>query len=323
MALDPPRLARSEKDGATARDGARHPSVRALLGVVGQTDAEAAIRARAIALVDELRGFADWEGPPFDMEALASFRGFRVRYSDGFSRRQDACITPGLIAINRQKPRRRQRYSVAHEIIHTLFPDYEAELRRAGALWRDESPAGAAASDPYEAELEHLCQVGAAELLLPRFAFQPELQALGLSLETAIALSERFDASLEATTRRAVELTPAPALAVFVEPSGRDMSRESRPADYSPFAQLAVARMAVSPSADGFGVARGARVPPTSVIHKAWKRASYPPAAADIYTADETWPLRDGADVLVRCSAMVLPRRSRTPCEVLALVAIQ
>lgn len=322
MAPEARRLTGVEAGNDARRGSARHPSVRALLAAVGTSDAEAAIRARAIGLVDELRALVDWEGPPFDVDALASFRGFVVRYSDGFSPRQDACITPGVIAINRQKPRRRQRYSVSHEIIHTLFPDYEEELRRVGALWRDESPSGAAAVDPAEAELEHLCQVGAAELLLPRFAFEPELQRLGVSLEAVIALSARFDASPEATARRAVELSPTRVAAVFVEPPARDAATASLASNYSPIAELRVTRTTVSPVARGFDFPRGSRVPAGSVVYKAWKRAPYPRVATDIYAANETWTLADGAPIPVRCNAMVLPRRSPTPFAVLALVEL-
>jgi hypothetical protein len=273
-------------------------------------------RGRARVLPREGRTF------PFDVDALASYRGFIVRYTDGFSPRQDACITPGVIAINRQKPRRRQRFSVSHEIIHTLFPDYEEELRRAGPLWRDESPSGAAAMDPREAELEHLCQVGAAELLLPRFAFEPELQRLGLSLETVIALSDRFDASRVATARRAVELSQARAVAVFVGPPIPDAATASLASNYSPVAELKVSRTTVSPAAADFDLSRGTRVPAGSVVYKAWKRAPYPRVARDIYAANEVWPLPDGTSVTLRCSAMVLPRRSSTPCEVLALAEL-
>src|SRR5690348_3385902 len=117
-----------------------HPSVEALLETVGHSlSPEDAIRSRARSLVDEVRETLGWEGPPFDPRALASYRGLKVRRSyHGFTAKQDACITPGLVAVNGNKPTRRQRYSIAHEVIHTLFPDYEVELRRVGMFWRQE-----------------------------------------------------------------------------------------------------------------------------------------------------------------------------------------
>jgi len=298
----------------------RHESVRALLEEMGGDDPEAAIRSRARALIDELRSAFAWEGPPFDLAALASYQGFQVTSVDGLSPGQDACIMPGQIALNIQKPRRRQRYSLAHEIVHTLFPDYKEQLRKAGALYREESTTRSALLDPSEEELEELCQIGAAELLLPRFAFEPELHRHGVSLATIIKLSENFDASLEATARRVVELNTDPLVVAFL---GADQSASGAvPSgrDYSPFVRLRVNRVAISPLASGYRSLRNAIVPRTSVAYKAWKRASHPQSASDVYSGYENWTEVDDAALGVRCSAMALPRRSATPHEVLVLM---
>ena len=301
---------------------AHHPSVAALLKAQGGDDPEIAIRERARALIDEVRSFLVWEGPPFDMEALASYRGYSVKTVSGFSTRQDALITPGVIAVNEQKPPRRRRYSVAHEIVHTLFPDYEDELRRAGSFGRDESRATAARIDPREAELERLCQLGAAELLMPRFAFEPELRARGLSLPTILALSELFDTSVEASARRGVELSTTPAIAVFIEPKARTPYADVSTHDYSPYAELRIASSSRSPAAGAFSFPRESVVPSKSVVYKAWKRAPHPRVACDYYEADEVWQLEFTTDIRLRCSTLVLPRRSRTPYQVLALLEL-
>lgn len=263
-------------------------------------------------------GTLGWEGPPFDVSALASYCGFDVRYADGFAPTQDACITPGRITVNRAKPRRRQRYSVSHEIVHTLIPGYREALDTGGPLWRDE--AQAATADAAEIELEHLCQVGAAELLLPYFAFSPDLLALGLSLGTVIALGERYDASTEATARRAVDLSAEPAAVTFLVPHDRD-GRVYPPGDYTPYAELRVARNYPNSAFATAACALGEIPPKSSIVRKAWKRASYRALACDVYAAEECWEKSGaGASQAVHVEAMVLPHRATAPAEVLMLV---
>lgn len=297
-----------------------HPSVAALLAAYGTSNAELAIRSRARALLEEVAAFTGFEGPPFDVVALASYRGFKVRYSDAFSSTQDACVLPGAIVLNRRKPRRRQRYSIAHEIIHTLFPDYEEEIRSAGALWRDEAAQVEEGSGA--AELEHLCQVGASELLLPQFAFEPQLTSTGLSLHSVIRLSSIFDASVEATVRRAVEITTTASCAVFYLPHDRNSGRPIAQG-YTPYAELRVSRAYGNSGAAAILPLRGTAPPQTSVVYKAWKRAPHLRLAADTYEAREEWPLTSSAareTLEIRCDAMSLPRRDKEPTEVLTLL---
>jgi hypothetical protein len=71
-----------------------------------------------------------------------------------------------------------------------------------------------AAFDPQQ-EVEHLCQVGAAELLMPEEAFAPDLARLGLSLRSISELSSRYQASREAVVRRMLGLTNQTAALAF------------------------------------------------------------------------------------------------------------
>ena len=146
-----------------------HPSVLALLAVHGGDDPDAAIRQRARALVAEVMDLG-WEGPPFSMRELASVRGYRVSESDTLSGDQDAFITAGQIVVNASVAPVRQRYSIAHEIGHTLFPDFGEEIARQARIWlrpKDES------------ELEQLCQSAAAEFLMPVSIFGEMVRAKG------------------------------------------------------------------------------------------------------------------------------------------------
>jgi hypothetical protein len=66
-----------------------------------------------------------WQGPPFDPFKLADILGVdTIPNADVF----DARVVPVssdrfLIEYNPDKPRSRVRFSLAHELAHTLFPD--------------------------------------------------------------------------------------------------------------------------------------------------------------------------------------------------------
>jgi hypothetical protein len=65
---------------------------------------------------------------------------------------------------------------------------------------------------------EVLCDIAASELLLPKRFFSPDLEAGGLALDCIEELASLYEASVEATALRAVDLWPEPAaLLVFRE----------------------------------------------------------------------------------------------------------
>ncbi|MES3034930.1 MAG: ImmA/IrrE family metallo-endopeptidase [Gemmatimonadota bacterium] len=295
------------------------PSVAALLAAEPDAeDAVDAIRRRARALIREVQQVATWDGPPFDLTALASYKGFHVETSTLLRSSQEAFIVPGVITLNGNKPPSRRRYSLAHEIGHTLFPDFDDALRQTRKLWRDQSSASRAnASDT---NVEHLCQVAAAEFLLPEFAFRRLLNADDLSLATVVSLAARFEASIEATCRRSIELTSKRALAIFVQPW--DTTKQTFSRGYAPRVPLRVVRAHASPAMGVCDVRPGTPAALTSVVSKAWMRALAPTLGVDIYTATEVWPVSEAGeatDTSFTCEAMVLPYRSPSPCEVIGL----
>ena len=69
--------------------------------------------------------------------------------------------------------------------------------------------------DP-EHELEYLCDVGAAEILLPVEEFESDLAVFGSTLRAVAALRERYHASREAIVRRMVQVGSERTAAVFL-----------------------------------------------------------------------------------------------------------
>src|SRR5207245_9174689 len=91
-------------------------------------------------------------------------------------------------------------------------------------------------------EVEFLCDVGAAELLLPADAFLIDLKSLGFSLDAVLPLRERYAASREAIIRRMVQLDSGASAAVFLE-------HRLKPSEIAAARQLRLVEPAVRPQA--------------------------------------------------------------------------
>lgn len=165
--------------------------------------AEIAARARAMALEGMDRG---WQGPPFDPLALAELLGIEIAANAAVRDAQTVPVGRGRVRIefNPNRPRGRMRYSVAHELAHTLFPDVAEKVRHRSIHHelRDD-----------EWQLEALCNIAAAELLMPltKFASNPPDE---LTIHYVMDQQRKFDVSTEALVIRLVE-TSSESLAAF------------------------------------------------------------------------------------------------------------
>src|ERR1044071_2558077 len=140
----------------------RHPGLLRFATAEGLSgDPVGAIRRRTRAVVATAMDRA-WSGPPWDVGVLASLLDIRVVQTGLLSRGQDALWSSGCVLVGRGA-RTRNRYSIAHEIVHSLIADYDEAV--------DLSRMTPAEKRRAEGELEYLCQVGAAELLMPCESF--------------------------------------------------------------------------------------------------------------------------------------------------------
>ncbi len=152
-----------------------------------------------------------WNGPPFNPEILASLQGIKVEDADS-TIDADARLLPlpdGRLGIqyDSSKPRTRVNFSICHELAHTFFPDaYETTRYR-----RQKSSA-----DHEYMQLEWLCDLAAAELLMPRASFTTHLAENDVSLQTVRRLSALYEASGEAVLIRISQLSQRPCAIVFL-----------------------------------------------------------------------------------------------------------
>jgi Zn-dependent peptidase ImmA (M78 family) len=188
-----------------------HPHVVAILEETERSDPFVAVRIKARVVAEryfEVFG----EVPPFNMKAVASLQG--LHWSDDNPRySEDSEIVPRRdgrveIRVNRDRPHTRQRFSIGHEIGHTLFPDYTVKVQCRKAIDRDWA-------DPNDL-IEALCDAAATEFLFPAPWFFQSIERLDMSAESIAGLASGYQASRDATVRRLVELNPMPLAAVFL-----------------------------------------------------------------------------------------------------------
>lgn len=183
---------------ATKQQFWTHPSVARLtneadpVSVVTRLARELALRA-----IDQ-----GWNGPPFDPVELASLLNYSIVPREDVAEARTVAVNDDQLQIeyNPNRPRGRCRYSIAHELAHTLFPDCKERVRH--RLAREEMT-----KDDWQ--LEMLCNIGAAELLMPIGSF-PDLKQADLSIDVLMKLRQKFDVSSEALLLRVVRLTELP-----------------------------------------------------------------------------------------------------------------
>ena len=184
-----------------------------LVRLTGAPTPEDAIRTSAKQLVSQyVESFGQLD-IPIDVAVLASLRSIRES-SDLPVLSDDAELAPdgrgGVeMRVNPDRPETRKRFSIAHEISHTFFPEYQTkEWCRTDARFRDRR-------DPSQ-YLEMLCDIGAAELLLPEPWFSDDAASVQCANDLS-NLALKYHASREATLRRYAELSSQCIAAVFFE----------------------------------------------------------------------------------------------------------
>lgn len=196
------------------RAATRHRSVLALLDAhPGESDPWELIRRLAREKVAYAKKNG-WSGPSFCPKELASIFGIfckEVTHDIGADGR--ILSHPGakiVIEYRKDRPLERQRFTIFHEFAHTLFPDYctfVAQHRVARESIAEQ-----------EQEFEALCDVAAAEMLMPLEDFDQDRKALAPGKIASVqTLRQRYETSIEAAIRRLMDLEDRiPVAAIFL-----------------------------------------------------------------------------------------------------------
>jgi hypothetical protein len=106
-----------------------------------------------------------------------------------------------VIQVNSQQPESRRRFTIAHELGHTFFFDLDSGIRE---RVRDGNLDQVSRSDPEEL----LCNHAAAEILMPRQQFGELIRKTGPGSEVLVRLAKTFGVSVQASTRRLIQMLP-------------------------------------------------------------------------------------------------------------------
>lgn len=162
-------------------------------------------------LLKKLLSYPGVPANPFErIKILASLNGIKIKpmsVETHQAEKRDAVLyrtdSGWLILYNPNRPARRLLFTIAHEIIHTLFPNSVNGARFRTITNPDSREAN---------ELERLCDLGAAELVMPLEDFQKQANGC-YTLRNLEILAESFGTSFEATAYRLASAHPGFAVA--------------------------------------------------------------------------------------------------------------
>lgn len=184
-------------------------------------DPSAGDDAHVIRVADSIVAELDARAP-VRLEMVASYQGIRSIVRCPLPNAGCLVTDPNSgameIRLRKSDHPRRQRFSGFHEIAHTFMPGYQLQMQ-----WRCDPPL----LDRRKVDLEALCDVGAGELLLPRRLLVPDLSEADFGMQMICDVSDAYDASLQASGHRIVDLWPEDAMFLVAEVQNKPTERST------------------------------------------------------------------------------------------------
>ena len=214
----------------------------------------------------------------------------------------DGMHSGNKIIINSQiQNEERKRFTQFHEVAHYLIEengDLISELRKYTC----------SQEDGYKRSLEVLCNIGAAEFLMPREEFRKLYKAKGFNVELILYAAHHFRSSSIATTIQLAQVAPNECIAVVCEngliPNGSAPSQASfftTGNQYHNKSRLHVIYSASSPAASDRWLAKNTVIPDDHLINQGFLKAEM--LEAESYIPFPTWQ--------ESCFCEVLPYKNR------------
>lgn len=209
-----------------------------------------------------------WSGPPYDPSGLAELLNISLMPTENvIDARTRSERGKFRIEFNPMRPAARLRFSIAHEIGHTLFPDCAGSIRNRAT---HEQMAGD------EWQLEMLCNVAASEILMP-IGSLPNPHDFSPSVDAVLSYRRQFQVSSEAVLLRLVHLS---ASNCFVFAAHRDPRNNRYLVDYGIKSPGFSGRLPVQP---GFVLPRSTHAAECTAI-------GYTAKGSESWLGDEAWP---------------------------------
>ena len=254
---------------------------------------------------DTVRKYASTEIPNCD--EICSGLGLVVKEAPLSPARDGMIIKPRTILINSSiQSQERKRFTQFHEVMHHL-------IRKDGELISMLHEMPWSRNDEYEKQLERLCNIGAAEFLMPREEFIKLYKEKGFSVELIPSAAKYFESSAIATTIQLAQVAPNSCITAICEyglmPNETVLSQSNFLNEEAPTTnpKLHVLYSASAPITK-YWLARGTNIPDDHLAHQAFLDAQY-------LEGESYVPFRSGKRMPCDCEA--LPDRERDRVYVL------
>ena len=264
------------------------------------------INTHIIKLVQNtIREHASTTIPNFD--EICSSLGLVVKEAPPSPARDGMITKQGTILINsRIQSKERKQFTRFHEIVHYLIDEDEDLISILhDATWGQ--------NGEYKRQVERLCNIGAAEFLMPREEFTKLYKQKGFSVELIPFAANYFESSTIATTIQLAQVAPNSCITAICEYGlmPNETAQPQRPLfdeeNHAPQPKLHVVYSASAP-ATKYWLAKGTRIPDDHLIHQAFLK--------DQFLEEESYvPFRSGNKMPCYCEA--LPDKDRNRVYVL------
>lgn len=226
-----------------------------------------------------------------DPRALAEALEFSIVSRDLGAGREGAAFAGTIVLDPSMGVKARQRFTLYHEIVHLL-------LKRNNELYsilHDQYPS----DKDFNRIIERLCNVGAAEFVIPRETVLDAIEEKGFSISLVRDLSGVGEVSPAAVSVQLALcakhecIVAACSLASRPEADGPLFSGKIRPG------MVLQVSMAVSSPRTKYRVARGNRIPKGHLFYEAYEAKD-----GEVVRGEALVPLRSGRQWIVVCEAM-------------------
>jgi len=191
------------------------------------------ILERTRQLVNRLVEDRGHDKPPFLPEEFARLQDIKEIVKTDLGEVSAVLLRFGdgnVIKVNEKHNPVRRNFSCAHEIGHNLLRELKIELNTENIECRTFNPQACATA--VGKARERLCNVAAAELLMPELVFKKYLSGFGVSINSIERLANIFKVSLQTTAIRIAEVSVEPCLALLWFSRPRTKSKVLRLAWY-------------------------------------------------------------------------------------------
>ncbi len=238
-----------------------------------------------------VKEYSSTEGPNF--EKICSGLGLDVK--KGFFRSETDGIQSGktIIINSRIQNKERKRFTEFHEVMHYLIEndDHLISILNEHAYNQKVE---------YDRQVEKLCNVGAAEFLMPSEEFRKLYEEKGFNVELILSAADYFKSSTIATTIQLSQVAPnqcITAICEFIQDKTTPLqSQIFNQKEKSLKRKLRVTYSASSPIAK-YPLAKNTVIPDDHLIHDAFLQD-------DLVEGESYVPFRSGKKMPCHCEAL-------------------